>query len=341
MPRNSQGVYTQPLPNVAGGTLIEAEWANTNTEDIGTALTESVTRSGSGSMSGPLTLASTPPSQPRHAASKAYVDNFVAYSSGLPIGAIVSYAAGSAPVGYLLCNGSAVSRATYAALFALLGTSYGSGDGITTFNVPNLVDYFIRGRNPATRTVGSLQASAFGSHNHPVNDGAHTHPITDPQHTHVQSGHAHTATDSGHTHGYARTNVLVGNAAGSNGNNVSQAAAISDSGTANITVASTVAVNLAGATGITGTNANTAFPTTGVVGDTETRPQNMALDLYIKAVEDSTGPVSVLSIDTSDVQAISIDNTLPTAPVLDIHTNVAFGLVKLDATGKIPASLLP
>ena len=49
------------------------------------------------------------------------------------------------PSGWLLCNGSAISRETYSALFDAVGTTYGTGDGSTTFNVPNLVDKFIEG----------------------------------------------------------------------------------------------------------------------------------------------------------------------------------------------------
>lgn len=45
------------------------------------------------------------------------------------------------PTGWLQCNGAAVSRTTYATLFALIGTTYGAGDGVTTFNVPNLAAY--------------------------------------------------------------------------------------------------------------------------------------------------------------------------------------------------------
>lgn len=54
-----------------------------------------------------------------------------------PIGAIVPYGGDTAPTGYLLCDGSAVSRTTYADLFAVIGTKYGSGDGSTTFNLPD------------------------------------------------------------------------------------------------------------------------------------------------------------------------------------------------------------
>lgn len=55
----------------------------------------------------------------------------------MPVGAITAYAAATAPAGWLLCDGSAVSRTTYAALFAVIGTAYGPGDGSTTFNLPN------------------------------------------------------------------------------------------------------------------------------------------------------------------------------------------------------------
>jgi microcystin-dependent protein len=54
-----------------------------------------------------------------------------------PVGAIVPYGGDTAPTGYLLCDGSAVSRTTYADLFAVIGTKYGSGDGSTTFNLPD------------------------------------------------------------------------------------------------------------------------------------------------------------------------------------------------------------
>lgn len=61
----------------------------------------------------------------------------------VPTGSVTPYAGSSAPSGWLLCDGSAVSRTTYADLYALIGTTYGSGDGSTTFNLPDL-----RGRVP-------------------------------------------------------------------------------------------------------------------------------------------------------------------------------------------------
>src|SRR5690554_4899521 len=56
----------------------------------------------------------------------------------LPVGAILPYPSASAPPGFLLCAGQAVSRSTYADLFGVIGTSFGSGNGTTTFNVPDL-----------------------------------------------------------------------------------------------------------------------------------------------------------------------------------------------------------
>ena len=65
--------------------------------------------------------------------------------SGVPIGTIIPFAGNSIPQGYLLCDGSAISRTNYASLFAVIGTIYGAGDGNTTFKLPNLLDKTIRG----------------------------------------------------------------------------------------------------------------------------------------------------------------------------------------------------
>ena len=63
----------------------------------------------------------------------------------MPVGAVIATARKSVPAGYLACDGAAVSRATYAALFDAIGTTYGAGNGTTTFNLPNLVDKFAQG----------------------------------------------------------------------------------------------------------------------------------------------------------------------------------------------------
>lgn len=63
----------------------------------------------------------------------------------LPVGSYIQFAGSQAPAGFLVCNGGAISRTTYSALFDVIGTTYGSGDGSTTFNLPNLTDRFLQG----------------------------------------------------------------------------------------------------------------------------------------------------------------------------------------------------
>ncbi|GAB7080831.1 tail fiber protein [Megalodesulfovibrio paquesii] len=98
----------------------------------------------------------------------------------LPAGAVLAFAMAAAPAGWLKCNGAAISRTTYAALFAAIGTVFGAGDGSTTFNLPDLRGEFVRGWDDgrgadAGRTLGSAQASANLSHSHGVNDPSHRH----------------------------------------------------------------------------------------------------------------------------------------------------------------------
>ena len=75
----------------------------------------------------------------------AYDKALEAITNGVPVGTIIWSANNTIPSGYLLCNGVEVSRNTYAALFTAIGTTYGEGDGSTTFNLPNLIGKFIEG----------------------------------------------------------------------------------------------------------------------------------------------------------------------------------------------------
>jgi microcystin-dependent protein len=81
---------------------------------------------------------------------------------GIPTATIVPWSTASVPSGFLECNGQAVSRSTYATLFGIVGTTYGSGDGSTTFNVPDLQDNVPVGKS-GTKNVGSTGgANTFG-----------------------------------------------------------------------------------------------------------------------------------------------------------------------------------
>lgn len=88
-----------------------------------------------------------------------------------PAGAVQYFAMQSAPVGWLKANGAEVSRATYANLFAAIGTHYGVGDGATTFNLPDLRGEFLRGLDEGrgidlNRSIGTFQGDALRSHSH-------------------------------------------------------------------------------------------------------------------------------------------------------------------------------
>jgi microcystin-dependent protein len=105
-------------------------------------------------------------------ASAAAIASFIGSSiAGTPAGAIEHFAMNSVPTGYLAANGAAVSRSTYSALFSAIGTTFGAGDGSTTFNVPDLRGQFVRGMDNGrgidpSRVFGSSQSDAFQGHFH-------------------------------------------------------------------------------------------------------------------------------------------------------------------------------
>jgi len=108
----------------------------------------------------------------------------------MPSGSLMPYAGSSAPTGYLLCDGAAISRTTYSALFGLVGTTYGSGDDSSTFNIPDLRGRVIAGQddmggvsaNRLTGLSGGVDGDVLGG-----TGGAETHTLTTselPAHDH-------------------------------------------------------------------------------------------------------------------------------------------------------------
>jgi microcystin-dependent protein len=105
-------------------------------------------------------------------------------------------ACAAAPAGWLAANGAAVSRTTYATLFAAIGTTYGAGDGSTTFNLPDGRGVFVRGLDSSRgldpgRVLGTYQADSYAAHTHAnsLYDPGHTHGVYDPGHLHsIQYG---------------------------------------------------------------------------------------------------------------------------------------------------------
>ena len=102
--------------------------------------------------------------------------------AGVPSGAVFCIAVATVPTGYLECNGAAVSRTTFAALFAVIGTQYGAGNGSSTFNIPDLRGEFIRGFDngkgtDSGRSIATSQSDQNKQHNHSANGvvGDHVH----------------------------------------------------------------------------------------------------------------------------------------------------------------------
>lgn len=95
-----------------------------------------------------------------------------------PTGSIQPYGGGVVPDGWMACDGSPISRSTYSNLFLAIGTSWGVGDGSTTFNLPDLRGQFLRGLDTTgtvdpdglTRTVGSSQSDEFKEHSHTLSE---------------------------------------------------------------------------------------------------------------------------------------------------------------------------
>ena len=121
-------------------------------------------------------------------------DNLIVNDS-VPIGAIQAYGGASAPTGWLICDGSAVSRTTYSELFAAIGTTYGAGDGSTTFNLPDFRGRTAIGADPNNQsTATGHTAHALGQKG---GEEKHTLSIAEmPSHTHNYSNYT-TASPTG------------------------------------------------------------------------------------------------------------------------------------------------
>lgn len=129
------------------------------------------------------------------------------WAAAPPTGSMVAWGTVSAPAGYLLCDGTAVSRTTYADLFAIISTTFGVGDGSTTFNVPNL-----KGRIPVGLDSAQTEFDAMAE-----TGGAKTHTLVSgemPSHTHTQDAHSHVEQGPNLASGGALTLGIDTNASG-------------------------------------------------------------------------------------------------------------------------------
>lgn len=133
---------------------------------------------------------------------KTLVDPIFSGEAMIPLGAVVPFAGRVSPEGWLICDGSAVSRTLYANLFAVIGTTYGSGNGSTTFNLPDM-----KGRIPVARDAAQTEFDVLGE-----TGGAKTHTLT----TAEMPAHEHDGDGGFETLRIATTGATLGIGAGTN-----------------------------------------------------------------------------------------------------------------------------
>lgn len=214
-------------------------------------------------------------------------------ASSVPPGVVWAFAGDTAPSGWSECDGDELSRATDAALFGVIGVTYGEGNGSTTFNKPDLRGEFIRGWDHGRgvddgRTLGSAQGDQNKAHTHTGeadSAGAHTHDGT----TQSAGGHSHTASTSSagaHTHsttavGPGSVVIVVSGSGGTSAAGPSPLGSSSDGAhTHTVTVAAVAGHTHSFTTGSGGAHTHTL--TIDESGGDEARPRNVAMMYIIK-----------------------------------------------------------
>lgn len=225
MSRNGSGTYILPTGNpVVTGTTISSNWANTTLSDMATALTGSVAADGQTPITGNLQMGGNKITgmADGSAATDAATVGQLASVNSVVTGTIQMWPTTSAPSGYLLCAGSAVSRTTYAALFAVIGTTFGTGDGSTTFNLPNYADRMPIGSGTIAASIGVTGGSKDAivvSHTHSITDPGHFHSYGGVQSQGLENGNSILATGGTSYSTNTKTTGISVNTTGSSGTN--------------------------------------------------------------------------------------------------------------------------
>ena len=198
MPTDPGGNFTLiPSYFAQAGTTIRTEQHNPVLEDIAQALSQRLMRDGRNGMVGNLNLGTF---RITNLAPGTAATDAATVGQGVPIGFVGDFAGPNAPAGWLLCFGQAVSRTTYSALFAVIGTTHGNGDGSTTFNVPDyrgrvLAGLDNMGGTSAARLTEQGASTTLGS-----SGGAQTVTLTEAQMPSHQHGGSTTGAGA-HSHG--------------------------------------------------------------------------------------------------------------------------------------------
>lgn len=288
MPFDASGTFTRIRGadswkgDATANTPIRADLHDTNDNDFAQGLSDCITKNGKTQPTADLPMAGHKltnlgaPTASSDSATKQYVDNAIAAAQSalqLPPGVMMPYGkSGTVPTGWLYCNGALVSRATYATLFGVIGTTFGAGDGVSTFQLPDFRGRFARGWADnqtildSGRVFGSQQAEGFKSHAHTATSGSESADHTHGTGTLTIGGGTHTHSSS--TGGGTYT-VNAGSAKA-----VATADDLTLSGGAH-------GHTLSGNTGGRSAAHNHAI-TVDPIGDPETRPANLAVVWIIK-----------------------------------------------------------
>lgn len=192
-------------------TTADATDVNQNFTDVVTFLNGSVLHlDGSKAMSGNLDASSNKIVNLTSGTADSDAVNLGQLNSVFPVGQVTMFAGSSAPSGWIFCDGQAINRTTYADLFAAISTTYGVGDGATTFNVPNLQGKFVIGESGsyALAATGGSANAVLGAHTHADSFGVTINSGT-AAHTHSTPAHAHDLT-SGNTNFWRVSGTLSG-----------------------------------------------------------------------------------------------------------------------------------
>lgn len=198
MPYNGSGTFTLYSPGnpVVTGTTISSTWANSTLTDLATGLSTALTKDGQTTPTANIPMggykltglaagsASGDSVRYGQLGALAFLNTVgtaqIAAGFGLvPTGAMLDFGGTVAPTGFLGCDGSNVSRATYADLFTAIGTTWGAGDGVTTFTLPDFRRRVAVGSGGSgTGTLGNAVGNTGGAETHTLDTTeipAHTH----------------------------------------------------------------------------------------------------------------------------------------------------------------------